>query len=50
MQGKCAKCGGENLDYHSMELRDNDVYYPYTCADCGHDGKEWYHLEYIESE
>ena len=48
--GYCAKCGSNNIGYEAQELVDNDICYPYECRDCSHTGKEWYHLEYIESE
>lgn len=48
--GHCGKCESMNLEYQSQELNDNQIYYPYTCGDCGHEGKEWYILTYIETE
>lgn len=48
--GFCAKCNGTNLDYGAMELQDSCVFYPYNCLDCKHEGKEWYNLEYTDSE
>ena len=48
--GHCGKCESMNLIYHSQELVDNQIYYLYTCEDCGHEGREWYALTYIETE
>lgn len=49
-EGKCPNCGYYNLDYDSMEIKDNMVYYPWTCEDCNASGKEWYELNFIEQE
>ena len=49
-QGQCAKCGSDNLDYQAQELQDNSCYYPYVCQECGHVGKEWYSLSYVDTE
>jgi hypothetical protein len=49
MQGQCPKCKSFNIHYEPMELQDNDVYYPLYCEDCHYEGREWYHLEYIET-
>ena len=49
-RGSCAKCGSENIDYGASELEGEDMYYPYDCKDCNSSGKEWYHLDYIETE
>jgi len=48
--GICPKCGSVLLDYGDDELVDNDISYEFTCGDCGAMGKEWYHMEWIESE
>ena len=45
-QGKCPKCNEMELDYGSMDIQDDMVYYPFTCENCGHSGKEWYNLEF----
>jgi len=47
--GKCPKCGSENLDYEGKMERGvsgNAVYYPFTCSDCGFEGREWYTLTF----
>jgi len=50
-QGECPLCGGCELVYEDgLELNDNDCFYRFKCPDCGTTGKEWYHLEWIESE
>ena len=47
-QGKCV-CGSENIDYQSLEVKDEMIYYPFHCNDCGRNGKESYSLKYIET-
>ena len=42
--GICPKCGGHKLDYFDSEPIDNMRKYPYTCADCGFEGIEWYNV------
>jgi len=48
-QGKCPKCGSLDLDYGAMEhsMGDEEVYYPFTCGNCGFAGRECYHLKFI---
>jgi len=46
--GTCPKCGEQNLQYGSMEPEDDQMYYPWTCLDCGAIGREWYSIEFIE--
>ena len=48
--GKCNKCKSENITYGSSSPDDTEYYYEYTCENCKHEGREWYHMEYIESE
>ena len=48
-QGKCAKCGSNFLDYGATESKDESMGYHYWCEDCGHEGVEWYIMEYDES-
>jgi len=50
-KGSCPKCGGGCLSYGSLDLSvDGDmVFYPFTCDDCGANGKEFYALEWIDS-
>ena len=50
MSGQCAKCESENIIYGGFELVGEYGFYEYTCQDCNHDGKEYYNLEYDESE
>ena len=45
-QGTCPKCGGENLKYDAMRIRDDMAYYPYICEDCGQQGEEWYSFKF----
>ena len=48
-QGHCTKCNSVNLDYGVMKVADESIGYPYTCNICGHEGIEWYNLDYVES-
>ena len=48
--GQCAKCGSENLAYDTVEIETGFLYYPYKCMDCQHEGKEFYNIEYTDSE
>lgn len=47
--GKCPKCESEIIEYGSMELDGEELYYEFTCGNCGKSGKEWYSLNYEES-
>ena len=49
MEGKCAECLNENIDYGDSKLQDNSLGYEYKCSNCGHNGIEWYGLEYEET-
>ena len=48
-QGECPKCGSTNLRYDKMELGEmgEQVYYPFSCENCGFIGNEWYKLEFV---
>jgi len=51
-KGKCPKCGSENLKYDAWELESiigDSLYYPFTCKDCGCEGKEWYDMNYADT-
>lgn len=48
-QGQCPYCESYDIDYGSLEVVDECVYYPAICCDCGEDFKEWYTLNYSES-
>lgn len=45
-RGVCPYCGGENIDYDSLELEGESLYFPATCNDCGNEFNEWYDLEF----
>ena len=48
--GYCPFCDARLIEYGAIELDDNCLYYPFTCDECGAEGKEWYDIEYTESE
>lgn len=43
----CPKCG-HIVEYGSMVLEENQLYYPYKCPNCLDEGKEWYSINFIE--
>ncbi|MFW6173487.1 MAG: hypothetical protein ACOC5T_07075 [Elusimicrobiota bacterium] len=45
-EGKCPNCGNEKLTYERFEMDSGGGYYPYTCEECGFEGKECYDLEF----
>jgi hypothetical protein len=45
-QGTCPNCKGIDLDYDTIKVVGEEVYYPWTCNDCGTKGQEWYYLEF----
>ena len=45
-QGRCAKCGSENIEYGSMKVDGEELWYKYECEDCGDCGNEYYTLKY----
>ncbi|MBO7615030.1 MAG: hypothetical protein J6T15_04980 [Bacilli bacterium] len=48
IQGECPKCGGTSLDYGDVVFEDfiddGAVYFPWTCPDCGAEGREYYYI------
>lgn len=44
--GVCPKCGKEDLEYGTIELRDDMCYFPYKCNNCGLKGEEWYSMQF----
>jgi hypothetical protein len=49
-EGECPKCGSMNVGYGSMQIDGNSMHYPGNCGDCDTDFKEWYSIEYVDSE
>ena len=45
--GVCPICQSEEVSYGSLELCDNDVYYPVTCDKCGASFREFYELKFV---
>lgn len=50
VNGQCAKCKSEDIWYEELVLEEEMAFFPYHCDHCEHDGREWYKLEYTESE
>lgn len=50
ISGTCACCNGNNLEYNAFELHDGCGCYPVKCLDCGAVGKEWYNLDFTETD
>ena len=48
-QGKCPKCGSENLEWGNTEIDGEGLGYEFECNDCGCQGTEWYSLTYVET-
>ena len=46
-QGRCPFCDSENLMYGTVEFEGDCIYFPWTCYDCEHEGKEWYNIDFI---
>jgi len=49
-QGKCSHCGGDNVEFDDSGVDDNWYWYHITCNDCGKESKEWYRIEYHDTE
>jgi len=45
-QGRCAKCGGDELEYGGRKVDGQELWYEYECEDCGDTGNEYYTLKY----
>jgi len=44
--GMCPHCNSIELDYSSIDIDGESVYYPFVCAKCGCEGREYYNLEF----
>lgn len=44
--GRCPRCGGTNLNYGVIGVDGEQIYYPWTCEECGAKGKEWHMLTF----
>jgi len=42
--GVCPKCGKTSLDYGNTEIDGEYIFYEWTCADCGADGRSDYKM------
>lgn len=52
-EGRCPKCGSENLIFMSLERHpreDGTVGYEFICTQCGGCGDEIFKLVYVRSE
>ena len=48
-QGKCPRCGSDNLNYETVcdvTPGDECIYYPFDCDDCEFEGREYYNLTF----
>lgn len=47
--GVCPFCNHDGeLDYDCFEMESGNMgYFKWTCENCGHEGEEWYHLEFV---
>ncbi|MDL2327254.1 hypothetical protein LJC64_01135 [Ruminococcaceae bacterium OttesenSCG-928-A11] len=46
-EGHCPVCDGDSIDYHSYEVTDNIVAYPWSCSTCGAEGQEIGEIRFI---
>ena len=47
-QGNCPKCGSDELEYGSTEIKGDSLGYEFTCSKCGIQGVEWYDVVFSE--
>ena len=49
-QGHCPKCE-DKIVLRPMELvfATDYLYYPFTCSNCGYEGREYYRVDYDET-
>ena len=48
-QGECPNCGAHGVfDYGKFKFVDDMGFFPFRCRECGQEGREWYHLRFIE--
>jgi len=47
--GTCPNCGSADLEYGKVKhgTVGNEIYYPFTCSDCGFEGREWYIMTFV---
>ena len=51
VEGTCPKCGGLNIIFvDGPNSADDQIFYNATCQDCLCKYKEWYSVQYLESE
>jgi hypothetical protein len=48
-QGKCPRCGSDDLDYGCQKIMGESLGYDFSCNNCGTEGVEWYDLVYSET-
>ena len=44
--GFCPYCNNRDLVYGSVAYEDNMCYFPWICDKCGHQGEEWYTMQF----
>lgn len=49
IEGKCAECGSDNIEYGVMYPDSAGVVYPYTCNECNHNGEEFYSITFVSN-
>ena len=48
-QGKCPKCGSDDVDYGDSNIDGETISYELTCNKCGCQAEEYYNLNYSET-
>jgi hypothetical protein len=48
-RGRCCNCDSDMITYGDSIFEDESVGFPYVCQKCGHEGTEWYYMDYSES-
>jgi len=48
--GYCPICDGFNLEYEKHVLDCGFMYFPFTCKECKAEGKEYYNVDYSETD
>lgn len=46
-QGQCPYCGSVDINYGSIQIEEDHIYYPAECNDCYKYFEEWHYLKFI---